>query len=313
MKTFDMHSDIGTNLYERHLNKEIDVFNKYHLNNLNKGEIKGVFAACYFSGKQDFDYMQKMILNMNKEIEENGLRQIKSVDDLIDDDKLSILISVEGMCGVKDDVEEKIDWMYQNGVRVASLVWNESNELADGWPNDVTRGISEKGYRVIKRMNELKMIIDVSHINECGFWDIVKNSKRPIIATHSNARKLCGHDRNLTDQQIKAIGKCGGLIGLNGAKYFISDNESMQDAYHLALHAKYYADLIGVEHVACGFDYMDFLPVSDDFSADDMAKDLKDASYTQNLIKGLKEVGFTDLEVSKIAYYNVFNFLKEQL
>ena len=312
MKTFDMHADMGTNFIERHLNGEDEVFKKYNLDNLQKGEIKGVFTACFFEGKEDWPYMQEMIKYCNEEIKrnDNTLRQVKTKEDLIVDDKILACISVEGMCGIKEDVEDKISWMYEHGVRIASLVWNESNALANGWKQDPLRGLSENGFKVVKKMNELKMIIDVSHINEKGFWDVISTSTRPIIATHSNARKLCNHGRNLTDQQIVAIGKKGGLIGLNACGGFVREDRNNQYAFELARHGKYIADLIGVEHVACGFDYMDFL-IGD--YADDMLIDMKDASYTQNLIKGLYEVGFSDKEVEMIAFNNVYNFLEREL
>ena len=312
MKVFDMHADMGTNFYERYLNGEKDVFKNYNKLNLEKGEVKGIFTACYFEGKEDWNYMQDMIVNCNKEIQDNSdvLRQVKTKEDLIDDDKTLAVISVEGMCGVRDDVEDKVQWMYDHNVRIASLVWNESNALANGWPQDPLRGLSEDGFKVVKKMNELKMIIDVSHINENGFWDVIDTSERPIIATHSNARSVCNHQRNLTDQQIKAIAAKGGLMGLNAAKHFVSAEDEMQTSLQLARHARYIADLVGVEHVACGFDYMDFL-IGD--YGDDMAKDMTNASFTQNLIRSLHEVGFNDEEVSRIAFYNVYDFLKKEL
>ena len=312
MKIIDMHSDIGTNLYERHLNNEKDVFKKCHLDDLTKGEVKGIFTACYFSGVENWDYMQKMIINCNEELNSNTdtCRLVKDKNNLIEDDKILTCISVEGMGGVDGNVEEKIEWMYQNNIRIASLVWNESNHLADGWPNNPLRGLSEDGFKVIKKMNELNMIIDVSHINEKGFWDIISTSTKPIIATHSNARQLCLHDRNLTDQQIKAIASKGGLIGLNTVKFFISNNTNEQNSLGLARQAKYMAELVGVEHIACGFDFMNFMLGE---SGDENAIDLKSAANAQNLIKALKEVGFNDEDISKIAFKNVYNFLKKYL
>lgn len=312
MKTFDMHADMGTNFIERHLNGEKDIFKKYHYDNLIKGDIKGIFTACFFEGKEDWSYMQKMIEFCNEEIKRNKdiLRQVKNKNDLIIDDKILALISVEGMCGIKEDVIEKIEWMYERGVRVASLVWNETNALANGWKQDPLIGLSEKGFAVIKKMNELKMIIDVSHINEKGFWDIISSSNKPIIATHSNARRLCPHGRNLTDQQIIAIGKKNGLIGLNACGHFVNENKDKQDALNLAKHGRYIADLIGVKHVACGFDYMDFL--LGDYN-DEMLIDMNNASKTQRLINALYEVGFNDKEVEMIAYKNVYDFLQREL
>ena len=312
MKTFDMHSDIGTNLYDRHLKGEKDVFKRLHINDLITGDNKGVFVACFFSGSQTWEYMQEMIKHCNNELNDNkdSCILVTNKNHLIENDKILTCISVEGMCGVCGNVEEKIEWMYQNNVRIASLVWNESNHLADGWPNDPLRGLSDEGFRVIKKMNELNMIIDVSHINEKGFWDIIQTSSKPVIATHSNARQLCPHERNLTNQQLKAIANKDGLIGLNSCKFFISNDKENQNVHGLAKHARYMADLVGVDHIACGFDYMNFL--SDDVGYDNI-DDLKSAAYTQNFIKALKDEKFSDDEIEKIAFYNVYNFLKDNL
>ena len=311
MKTFDMHADIGTDLYHRTLKGESDILNRIHLPNLNKGDVKGVFTACFFDGHEDYKTMQDMVLNCNDLLEkQEGIRFVKSKKDLVVDDKTLAIISVEGMCGIKDNVEEKIEWLFKHNVKVASLVWNEKNALACGWKLDPMYGLSELGFKVVKKMNEIGMIIDVSHINEKGFWDVISSSSKPIIATHSNCRKLCNHERNLTDQQIKAIALKGGLVGLNACGSFINDERSKQDALNLARHGRYIADLVGVKHLGCGFDYMNFL--SED-GLEKMAIDLKDASYTQNLVKGLLEVGFNEKEVEDIMFNNVYNFLSQYL
>lgn len=311
MKAFDMHADIGTDIYHRTLKSEADILKNVHLSNLNKGDVKGVFTACFFNGSEDLKTTKDMVINCNNLLnKEDSIRLVKTKEDLIIDDKLLAVISVEGMCGIKEDVEDNIRWLYQNNVRVGSLVWNEENALASGWKQNPLHGLSELGFKVVKMMNELKMIIDVSHINERGFWDIISTSNRPVIATHSNARKLCNHERNLTDQQLKAIASIGGLIGLNACAYFIDEDREKQTAYNLARHARYIADLVGVKHLGCGFDYMNFLS---DYSTEDMAIDLIDASNTQNLVKSLFDVGFNEKEVEDIMFNNVYNFLKKQL
>ena len=311
MKAFDMHDDMGTNLYHRFLNGEKDVFKKYHLDDLKKGEVEGVFCACFFRGDESYADMQKMILHANEVLDtEETTVKVTKKEDLDIPDKIHAVISVEGMCGIGENVEEEIDWLYEHNVKVASLVWNESNQLADGWPNNPLRGLSDKGIKAVEKLNEHNIIIDVSHINEAGFWDIVRLSDKPVIATHSNARSLCNHQRNLTDQQIRAIALKGGLIGLNAARHFINEDEDSCNAATLAKHGRYIADLVGVEHLAFGFDYMNFLG---GYGADSMADDLKSAADTQNLVKALKAENFSDEEIEMIAYGNVENLLKKYL
>ena len=311
MKAFDMHDDMGTNLYHRFLNGEKDVFKKYHLDDLKKGEVEGVFCACFFRGDESYADMQKMILHANEVLDtEETTVKVTKKEDLDIPNKIHAVISVEGMCGIGENVEEEIDWLYEHNVKVASLVWNESNQLADGWPNNPLRGLSDKGIKAVEKLNEHNIVIDVSHINEAGFWDIVRLSDKPVIATHSNARSLCNHQRNLTDQQIRAIALKGGLIGLNAARHFISEDEDSCNAATLAKHGRYIADLVGVEHLAFGFDYMNFLG---GYGADSMADDLKSAADTQNLVKALKAENFSDEEIEMIAYGNVENLLKKFL
>ena len=313
MRIYDLHADIGTDIFDRtKLDNDKEILKNHHLNKLKKGEVRGVAMACFFRGDEDWSTMQEMVRLTQTEINANSdqVRWVKEKTDMIIDDRLLGIISVEGMCGIKTKVKDKIDWLYENGVRIGSLCWNDSNKLAEGWPNNPLRGLTRQGQIVIRRMNELNMIIDISHTNEKSFWDIITLSDKPIIATHSNARSLCNHQRNLTDQQIKAIALKGGLIGLNAAKGFVSLLVPEQNSLTLAKHARYMADMVGYQHIACGFDYMDFF---EDEHGDSMAQDLTNAADSQNLIHALKEVGFSEKEIEAIAYKNVHDFLVKYL
>ncbi|MCI5772956.1 MAG: membrane dipeptidase [Erysipelotrichaceae bacterium] len=312
MRIFDLHADIGWDILDKVTKGHKDILKNEHLPKLAKGEIETVCVASFFDGQENWEQMQAMVEATRNEIAslQDEIVWVKKAEDLDVANKPKLIMSVEGMCGIVDDVEDKIQWLYDQGVRVASLCWNEENALASGVKGDVTNGLSSKGAAVIRKMDELGMVIDVSHTNENTFWDIVKIAQGPIIATHSNARNLCGHDRNLTKQQLKAISAKGGIIGLNAAKHFVAKNVDEQDAYHLALHGKYIADLIGVEHLAIGFDFMDFLEEGDHSS---MAHDLKDASMAQTLIQALQKVGFSEKECQMIAHDNAKSLLQRVL
>lgn len=311
MKCFDCHADIGMDVLMKHETGEKDILKQFHLKKLKDGGVSGVSMACFFEGYESMETATKMIKLLKEEIEFNAdsIHFYRQGDFL--DNKLNALISIEGMCFIQDNPEAFLDWAYEQGVRIGSLCWNEENALATGAKSNPSRGLTELGQRAIKHMNKLKMIVDVSHTNEKSFYDILQVSTRPIIATHSNARKLCNVDRNLTDQQIKAIAATGGLIGLVAAKYFVADEAEHQNAATLAKHATYIKELTSVEHVCIGFDYMDFL--AEPFGRDSMAYDLQDASMSQHLIEALKDEGFTEKEVEMIAYQNIERFLKENL
>ena len=218
-------------------------------------------------------------------------------------------MTVEGMCGIRDQAEEKIQWLYDQGVRIASLCWNDENALATGVKGTVTRGLTEEGRKAVRKMDELGMILDVSHTNEKTFWDMVEVVRGPLIATHSNTRALCEVHRNLTDQQIMAIAAKSGVIGLNAARNFIDSNPEHQDALHLAAHGRHIADLVGVEHLAVGFDFMDFF----EDHATSMGTDLTSALQAQNLIQGLRAQGFSEDECQAIGYDNALRVLRQTL
>ena len=271
----------------------------------------GVGIASYFEGSEDWDRMQKMVLAARQEIEENldAVTWIKSRADLEESGKQQVVMTVEGMCGIRDQAEEKIQWLYDQGVRIASLCWNDENALATGVKGTVTCGLTEEGRKAVRKMDELGMILDVSHTNEKTFWDMVEVVRGPLIATHSNTRALCEVHRNLTDQQIMAIAAKGGVIGLNAARNFIDSNPEHQDALHLAAHGRHIADLVGVEHLAVGFDFMDFF----EDHATSMGTDLTSALQAQNLIQGLRAQGFSEDECQAVGYDNALRVLRQTL
>ena len=148
--------------------------------------------ASYFDGRQDWAQMQEMVLTLREAIDE--CPAVRLVDDAwkIDwtDPYLYAMLSIEGMCGIRENVEEKLDWLYAQGVRLASLCWNERNALACGVLGG-NSGLSELGIAAVRHMERIGMRIDVSHANEATFWDIFAHTSGVIIASHSNARALC--------------------------------------------------------------------------------------------------------------------------
>lgn len=305
MRIFDLHADLGWSVMHHDGRNVLD---SLHIPMMKKGDVLDSAAACFFSGKESWKDMKQEVLKTKAAIKESKGRWIKDAADLDEKEKkVSFLLTVEGMCGIDEHVRDRIDWLYEQGVRIASLTWNEGNELAMGVQGDPALGLSEKGRKAVEEMNRLHMVIDVSHASEHTFWDILNASERPVIATHSNCRYLARAERNLTDQQIIALCERGGLIGMNSCRSFICDEKEKADAAMLAKHARHIADLAGSEHIACGFDFMDYFP---DASNDN---DIHSASQAQNFLHALKKEGFSDQEIEGIAWKNVFRFLRENL
>ncbi len=176
--------------------------------------------------------------------------------------KVSAILTVED--GVTLDGKlENVDVYYKKGVRMVALTWNYENSL--GYPQnpDPSRhvlGLKPFGIECVRRFNELGIAVDVSHLSEGGFWDVVRFSKKPFVASHSCCRALCDISRNLTDAQIKAVGEAGGVIGLNYCTAFlhpVSDrsNDNFTTISELIRHLRHLVNLAGSEAVALGSDY----------------------------------------------------------
>lgn len=304
MKVFDLHADLAMTIRKYRDQGMTNVLGSIWKEKLEEGELYFTAAASFFRGEESWETMQDTVRMVQEDITGSGIKQILTKDDLDENDlSVTALMTIEGMCGIDKDAVQRVDWLYENGNRIGSLCWNDQNALATGNWGSPGRGLSAMGRDAVKRMNELHMIIDVSHANEKTFWDILDASDTPVIATHSNCKALCFTERNLTDQQMRALAEKGGLIGMNACNSFIHKDEHKQDALHLAKHARYIADLVGIEHVACGFDFGVYYGANEHH-------DLVSPEQTQNFIQGLRAVGFKEDEIKDIAYRNVFRFLK---
>jgi len=140
------------------------------------------------------------------------------------------------------------------------------------------------------------MLIDLSHLNDTGFWDVAEVSAAPLVASHSNVRRLCDFPRNLTDDQIKAIAESGGIIGMNFCTSFLADDGKPETTTigHIADHASYIADRVGVEHVALG----------SDFDGCDVPADLRDVTGMPKLFDALVLRGWSDADLAAFAWGN---------
>lgn len=308
MKLFDLHADIGYNVMAKRAIGKTDILTNYHIDKLKEGGFSWVCMASYFEGRETWEDMQRMVISLKEEIAKcKDIALVMQKKDLDEHpDKLHAILTIEGMCGIKEHVCEKIDWLHTQGIKIASLTWNDENTLASGARGNPSRGLSEAGVQVVKRMEEHGMIIDVSHANEKTFWDIMAHTSGMVIATHSNARSLCDHVRNLQDEQLLAIAQRGGVIGMVSAGFFVAKKREEQDIIHLVAHMQYLKELVGIEHIALGLDFMD------DFEGcqEDMLIDLKTPHGAQKIIEEMRRQGFSETEIECIAYKNALRVLQ---
>ena len=148
------------------------------------------------------------------------------------------------------------------------------------------------------------MVMDVSHLNDGGFWDVMKTATGPVIASHSNCRVLCDVRRNLTDDQLRAIRDTGGIVGLNVHHAFVHADREKQTAEMLARHAAHMAEVMGVEHVACGFDFCEYFG-----PGNEGAEGLENCSQIKNLFYWLEKLGMHENERNMVARENFLRLL----
>lgn len=214
------------------------------------------------------------------------------------------LLTVEES-GMLDGSLKRLEQLFDRGVRLMTLTWNYDNAL--GHPNHRDKvknslGLTSFGFEVIERMEELGMIVDVSHLSDGGFYDVARVMKKPFVASHSNARTLCGHQRNLTDPMIKALAQHGGVAGLNFCPAFLDEkNGSTVDA--MIAHIRHMIHVGGEDVVALGTDF------------DGIGGPLEIA-HTGEMLKlrdGLEKSGFTGRVIDKLWSQNAVRVMKEVL
>ena len=169
---------------------------------------------------------------------------------------------------------------------------------------DIGPGLTDAGKRLVKTCNELKIMVDLSHMNEQGFWDIAKISDAPLVASHSNAYALCNHSRNLTDRQLDAIRDTGGLAGINFGVLFLRQDgvkNPNTDLNELVRHVDYIVNRIGIDHVALG----------SDFDGTTIPAAMKDAADLQLLVEALRKGGYDDDALAKICHGNWVRVLEK--
>jgi membrane dipeptidase len=190
-----------------------------------------------------------------------------------------------------------LDELYRQGVRMLALTWNSSNVLADGALGRDHGGLTDLGRAVLARMEELGMVVDVSHLSERSFWHAMNATRGPIVASHSNASGLHPHPRNLTDEQLRAIAARGGVVGVN----FYSGFLGLPTLARVLEHIDYMVKVMGVDHVALGSDF-DGIPQA--------PSGLEDASKLPNLTDGLQARGYTTEQIHKILGGNALRVFR---
>lgn len=319
---FDAHSDIWTDVTQHHLKGERDIFRKYHYERLKKGQIEGGIFVIWNDPPYDKDPLKRTRQMMEAIACEEPdcadiLKVSRSYSDMMNarsEGKMYAFIGLEGLKSIGEDLD-LIDEFYQFGARHAGLTWNEENPLATGALGTPERGLTDVGRRAVRKIQDLGMILDVSHLNDASFRDLLDTATGPVVATHSNCRALCNRPRNLMDDQLKELARTGGVVGLNSFNEFVHMEEDKQTLENLVKHLVHMVEVMGIDHVGFGFDFSEFVEgdTLGSFSSQStpFTIGLEDASYVPNVIEEMKRVGFHEDEIEKIAYKNWHRIIKE--
>lgn len=311
----DCHCDTLTELY----NKNASLYeNEQHFDIKRQIALGGglQFCAIYvptevFRYQGGLRYTLCLLDKYNQEIKklhENGIDvlQVRTAEDAgnVLKHKAATLLAIEEG-GAIDGSLEALRCLYELGVRAMTLTWSNRNDIADGINEEATgSGLTLFGKQVVAEMNRLGMLVDVSHISTAGFWSVIETSTKPIIATHSNAKSLCSHPRNLNDEQIKALAQNGGLAGITFAGQFLEEdwrNACIESVYK---HIDYMLNIIGNDdHIGFGsdFDGISHPPYN-----------IQGVQDYKPLIEYLSKY-YSDETINKITHKNVINLLQKVL
>ena len=329
MKAADMHCDTIYEIYEARKRGEDLCLrrNTLHLDleKMKKGDYGLQNFAVYVHLRRTEDPFRcamEMIDTFYQEMEDNRdlISPVRSYEDIQknwEEGRMSAMLTMEegGVC-LGD--ARLLRNFYRLGVRMMTLTWNFPNEL--GYPNrivtegpgkgcfpDTEHGLTDRGIEFLEEMERLGMIIDISHLNDAGIRDVFAHTKKPFVASHSNARALAGHPRNLTDDMIRCLGERGGAAGINYCADFLHDwkagEQKKSCAVHMAAHMKHMKNVGGIGCVALGSDF-------DGFSGE---VELKDGSGLPLLEEEMKKQGFLPSEIEAVFHGNVLRVYKEIL
>lgn len=276
MKTIDLHCDTIMRFYG---GEPLNGMENSHIN-LEKLQKGGCLAQCFAifvpTGKAaermgitdtPEAYFDKAYAAYLREMERNQdcIQPAFCAADILSHDaegKMSAVLTVEDGVTLNGEIGN-VDEYYRKGVRMVALTWNFENSL--GYPQSKDPalhklGLKPFGIEAVRRMNELGIAVDVSHLSEGGFWDVARYSTKPMIASHSCCRAYRDISRNLTDEQIRAIGESGGVIGVNYANDFLRDvtdykTDRLTSIRDVVKHMRHIADLAGIDTLALGSDY----------------------------------------------------------
>ncbi|MFW2490023.1 dipeptidase [Clostridium chromiireducens] len=310
MKFIDLHCDTASKIFYDNLDFKSELCSS-NITNLKKGGSLGQVLAFFVNQELNEDPYEEFLKIYNRfiiEIKDNKneveiVRNIKELREAEALGKIGAFFSIEEGEVIKGSIEN-LKKVYEKGIRILTITWNFKNQL--GYPNFNyayrNNGLTSKGIEVVEACESLGIIPDVSHLSDAGFYDMTKICEKPFIASHSNARAITNHPRNLDDNMIKLLAEKGGIMGLNFCADFLG-NKSTATIDEMLSHIKHIRNVGGIDILALG----------SDFDGIHNEVEIKDASEFDKLYSALEKNNFKESEIEKIFFKNAIRVFKETL
>lgn len=278
---------------------------------LQAGGAQAQFFAMFINLATDGDPLERALAMIDRfycelEVNSSHIALARNYEELQHNraqDKLSAFLTIEEGGALKGEVSHLRNF-YRLGVRLITLTWNYPNELGypNGSPECQNCGLTPVGREVVAEMERLGMLIDVSHLSDRGFYDVAQLTHKPFVASHSNARAITGHPRNLTDEMIKLLAEKGGVMGLNFEKSFLG-SAPVSRIDDMVLHLKHILKVGGEEVMALGSDFDGIAP----------GLELAHAGEINKLVQALETAGFSQAQIEKLCWGNALRVIRETL
>lgn len=326
MKFIDLHCDTLMQAYEKSYTDIYETDTSLDIKRMNEAGQMAQFFAIFMppeSGSMyaDKNYTDEKYIEYTMKVFKNSIKAHNDIiefagtySDIIENarnNKMSALLTFEDGRAI-DSSFENLKEYYNRGIRLISLTWNFENCF--GFPNSkdvdiMKRGLKKFGKEAVEYMNELGIIVDVSHLSDGGFYDVASISKKPFLASHSNSRSITNHPRNLTDEMLKILANRGGITGINFESSFLknpsSDGKINSDSKieYMVQHIAHIRNVAGIDALALG----------SDFDGIGGNLEVSEPRKVYLIFEALKKQGFSENDIEKIAYKNALRFMSEVL
>ena len=327
---FDIHSDIQCEVIRRRSYGETHILNRVFYKPLRKGGVDAIWFSTpphlmhYPSYRGDYiqagmNCMDVTLVEL-EECRDHFLlaTQTKDILEAKKKGKIAVLLGFEGGDPVGENLGNLRNF-YRLGLREIQLTWNYRNQVCDGIYESRNAGLSEFGKELIKEMNRLGVLIDTSHINSRGLEDAINLSSQPLYMSHTSARALIDHPRNITDEQAKAIAEKGGVIGVCFLPQFVAPKQATVE--HVLDHLDHFVEQVGSDHVGLGPDFIDYCLEIMTEALKGMAYDsgetfryprgAEDTSKLLNITRGMVARGYPDRDIENVLGGSMLRLLEK--